>query len=297
MKSVATWLVARPQNAVLALAATLLLPYLQVMSGVIVVLLVLHQGVRLATIEGVLAGVVLTAVALLVGAPVMQIAVNIVTTLLPALLLGMMLKATRSLTLTVQVSAILAVLALLGFQLGVSDPVAYWQPVMEALVEWARDNNLHMQAQVLVDEPAMAAEMMTLAAVLTRWTLYVVFAILGLALYRSLSPEADAYGRFCDLNLGRVIALAMALASVIAFVSGAGWLQNVAVVLFAVFWLQGLAIVHWLHVDGHLPVFVVIATYALLLVLHVFVMLALAVLGYTDAWFDYRRRVARQRKT
>jgi hypothetical protein len=38
----------------------------------------------------------------------------------------------------------------------------------------------------------------------------------------------------------------------------------------------------------------VIITYVLLPVLHVFLMLALAMLGYTDAWFRFRRRAAKQ---
>ena len=51
MQALATWLVARPQNAVLGLAATLLLPAPQLTSGVILVLLLLAQGTRLALIE------------------------------------------------------------------------------------------------------------------------------------------------------------------------------------------------------------------------------------------------------
>ena len=42
--ALAAWLVARPQNAVLGLAVTLLLPAPQLTSGVIMVLLVLAQG-------------------------------------------------------------------------------------------------------------------------------------------------------------------------------------------------------------------------------------------------------------
>jgi len=49
-----------------------------------------------------------------------------------------------------------------------------------------------------------------------------------------------------------------------------------------------------LFVDGELPLFVVIMTYVLMPILHVFLMLALAVVGYTDAWFVYRRRVSAQ---
>ena len=45
-----------------------------------------------------------------------------------------------------------------------------------------------------------------------------------------------------------------------------------------------------MQVDGELPLFVVIAVYVLLPFLHVFLIMALAVVGYTDAWFRYRRR-------
>jgi uncharacterized protein YybS (DUF2232 family) len=82
--------------------------------------------------------------------------------------------------------------------------------------------------------------------------------------------------------------------SVLAFAFGAPWLQSLAVVLLAVFWIQGLAVLHWMFVDGELPMFVVITVYVLLPFLHVFLIMALAVIGYTDAWFRYRRRVFRK---
>jgi hypothetical protein len=84
----------------------------------------------------------------------------------------------------------------------------------------------------------------------------------------------------------------MAVRSGLALFIGAAWLQGTAFVLFAVFWLQGLAVLHWMHADGHLPLFVVIVTYVLLPVLHIFLVSALAVLGYVDAWFRFRRRTS-----
>jgi hypothetical protein len=295
-QTVAAWVVARPQNAVLALAATLALPLLQVAAGAVVVLLVLRRGLRDAAIYSALAGAMLLGAALVAQVPTGQVAASLAIVLMPALLFGLLLVSTRSLALTLQISVILAAVATLGFGIVVPDPVAYWSPVMEVLVDWARQNDLHMQADALEAEPAMAANMMTLAFVLTRWTLFTVVGLLGYALARTLGGEAGSFGRFRDLDFGRVIALTMALASVIAWLVGLNSLQNVAVVMFATFWLQGLAVMHWLHANGQLPAFVVIATYALMLVLHVFLLLALAVLGYTDAWFNYRRRVSRKLK-
>jgi len=122
--------------------------------------------------------------------------------------------------------------------------------------------------------------------------LYTIYLLLGYRLYQSLPIQTGNFGRFCDLDFGRVIALAMAVTSVIAWVSGSDLLQNVAVVLFAVFGVQGLAVVHWMHNERQMPVFAVYAVYVLVLVLQVLTIFALAVVGYMDAWFNYRRRAA-----
>jgi hypothetical protein len=294
VQALVVWLVARPQNAVIALAATLLLPLLQMVSGVIMVLLVLKQGSRTAVLEAAVARVILALVALVTGSPLLQILVAALSTWVPAIMLGLVLQATRSLTLTLQVSVLVAALAVVGFYTVIDDMVAYWDPVMTVLLEWTRANNLREQAQLMESDPVMTANMLTMAIVLSTWMLYSVYLVFGYWLYKLIPGESGDYGRFSDLNLGRVIALIMALLSLLAFVTGAAWLQSVAFVLFAVFWLQGLAVVHWLHSVGNLPLLVVIMTYVLLPFLHVFLIMALAVLGYTDAWFTFRRRVAKQ---
>ena len=112
--------------------------------------------------------------------------------------------------------------------------------------------------------------------------------LLGYALYQQARGGGD-YGRFRDLNLGRVIAGVMAVASVVAFLAGLTWLQSVAFVLFAVFSVQGIAIVHWLHAEGMVPVFVVVLLYGTMVVLSPIIITAMAVLGYIDAWFNLRR--------
>ena len=294
MQSVATWLVARPHNAVLALAGTLLLPVLHLLSGAIIVLLVLQRGVQLAGIVAGIAGVLLTVVAAVVGAPVGQVAFSIALTLVPSIMFGVLLQRTRSLTLTMQVSAILAAVAMLAFGITVSDPVAFWQPVMEEWQKLARDYGLQTQADFIATEPELAAKLLSLAAIVWRWLLYTVYLLLGYRLYQSLPIQTGNYGRFCDLNFGRVIALAMAIASVVAWASGLDLLQNVAVVLFAVFGVQGLAVLHWMHAERQLPIVAVYAVYVLMIVLQVLMIFGLAVVGYMDAWFGYRKRAVKQ---
>jgi len=284
VQAVAAWLVARPQNAVLGLAVTLLLPAPQLTSGVILVLMVLAQGTKLALVEASIAASVLLTVSLLFGVSIASIATLMAGTWVPVFLLALLLLGSRSLTLTMQVSVIIAALALVGFYVVVVDPVAFWQPYITTMVEIVKQNNLQLNTELL------SAEVMTVSAVLAFWVLYSVGLLLGYALYKGLPQETGNFGRFRDLSFGRVIAFTMALTSLLAFVVDAAWLQNLAFVLFVVFWMQGLAIVHWLHGQGQLPLAAVIAVYVLLPFLQVLLMTALAVFGYTDAWFGFRRR-------
>jgi len=287
VQAIAAWLVSRPQNAVLGLAVTLLLPAPQLTSGVIMVLLVLGQGTKLAVIEACIAASVLLTVSLLFGVSIASIVTLMVGTWLPVFLLAALLSGSRSLTLTVQVSVIVAALAMLGFYVVVVDPVAFWQPYMTMMAELVAKNNLQLNLELLT------AEVMTVSAVLAFWMLYAVGLLLGYSLYKRLPPETRDFGRFRNLNLGRVIAFTMAFTSLLAFVVDVAWLQNLAFVLFVVFWIQGLAIVHWMHVERQLPLAALIAVYALLPFLQVLLMTALAVFGYMDAWFNFRRRLKR----
>jgi len=284
VQALAAWLVARPQNAVLGLAVTLLLPAPQLTSGVILVLLVLAQGTKLALVEATIAASVLLTVSLLFGVSIASIAALMAGTWVPVFLLALLLLSSRSLTLTMQVSVIIAALALLGFYAVVVDPVAFWQPYMTTMAEIVKQNNLQLNTELL------SAEVMTVSAVLAFWVLYTVGLLLGYALYKGLPQETGDFGRFRDLSFGRVIAFTMAATSLLAFVVDVAWLQNLAFVLFVIFWMQGLAIVHWLHGQGQLPLAALIAVYALLPFLQVLLMTALAVFGYTDAWFGFRRR-------
>ncbi len=289
MQAVAAWLVARPLNAILALAATISLAYLSFLSGVVLILLVLHKGPKAAFVDAVLAGGLLAVVGLVTQASLATVLSGAVVMWLPAMLLAVILIATRSLTLTLQVSVIIAILLMIGFFLVVDDLVSFWRSILVAIVEVWRELGLTEQADLLDGQLDAVAEQMTTIAVLTSWAVHSVNCVLGYLLYRRLPRETADYGRFRDLNFGRVIAITMALASVAAVLSGAFWLQNIAFVMFFVFWLQGLAIVHWLHEEGHLPVFGVIAVYVLMPFLNVILLMGLAVVGYIDTWFRLRR--------
>ncbi len=293
MRAVASWLVARPLNGILVLAATSS-PYLGFLSAALIVLLVLHDGTRGAALKAVAAGLLLAVIGMVVGTPPSVVVAVAVIYWLPALGLATLLAVTRSLTLTLQISALVAVLGMLTFFGIVGDPVAFWEAELGNAAEIWRNLGAVELADSLSDGQAILAAQMTMFIVTLLWTIYAATLVLGYKLFRQLPGEIDRYGRFRDLNFGRVLALIMALCSVVALLTGAAWLQNIAFVLFAVFWLQGLAIVHWMHGQAILPGFAVAMVYVLMLPLSAIVVVALAVLGYIDAWFDVRRRMPAQ---
>ncbi|MDJ0751731.1 MAG: DUF2232 domain-containing protein [Woeseiaceae bacterium] len=285
MQAVAAWLVAKPLHAVLGLAVTLLLPAPQLTSGVIMVLLVLAQGPRLAIAEAGIAASSLLIVSLVLGVSIASMAALMAGTWLPVLVLALLLVGTRSLTLTMQVSVIVALLVMTMFYVVVADPAAFWQPYLDTMSEIAIQNGLELNTEWL------NAEVMTLSATLAFWMLYVIGLLLGYGLYKKLPAETREFGRFRNLDFGRVIAFTMALVSLLSFVVDVTWFQNIAFVLFVVFWVQGLAIVHWLHAEEMLPIQAVVSIYVLLPLFQVFLVTTLAVIGYLDAWFGFRRRL------
>jgi len=289
LQAVAAWLVARPLNSALALAATISLAYLSFLSGVIMVLLVLRKGPKAALVDAAIAGGLLAAIGLVQQAPLVAVLSAAAIMWLPAMLLAVLLISTRSLTLTLQVSVIVAVSAIIGFYLVAGDLADFWRVILLEFVEVSRQLGMTEQAELLEGQIDAVASQMTTIAALSIWVVQSINCILGYLLYRELPGETVDCGRFSDLSFGRVIASVMAIASIAAVFSDGILIQNIAFVLFLVFWLQGLAVVHWMHGAGKLPVFAVIAVYVLMPFLNIILLMALAVVGYIDTWFRLRR--------
>ena len=92
MRAVAAWLVARPLNGILVLAATSS-PYLGFLSAALIVMLVLHDGTRVAALKAAAAGLLLAVIGMVVGTPPSVVVAVAVVYWLPAMLLATLLAA------------------------------------------------------------------------------------------------------------------------------------------------------------------------------------------------------------
>ena len=235
----------------------------------------------------------LLVVALALGSMPLHVLVQISSLWLPILGLAAVMRSTRSLTLVLQVSVIVVLIGTCLFFVLTRDPVSFWQEVIAA-------EPVLQSLQLQEWKSAVGATAVQFAGVMTTmfaigfWFGMVIVVLLGYWLYQQLPENSPQFGRFCDLNFGRVIALLLAVTSVVGFALDAVWIESIAFILFAVFWLQGAAMVHWLRSRGLVPVIAVSAVYVLTILVPQYVFPALAVLGYTDAWFRYRDRVTKQ---
>lgn len=292
MQPIAVWLVARPERAIFILIATFLLPITQILGSAILVLLVLSRGLARAAIVAGLAFAAILVLALVSAVPVSQLFQVALTIWLPGIALALLLQRMRSLTLLLQTTALVAMLVIVGLYIVLGDPAVYWRDILEEFSGMWRDAGLQQESEIFVQLQPYAPQM-TGIFVSIGWLLHVLAFLAGYAGHISLPGQSDGFGRFSDLNFGRVLALVLALTSVAAIFSAAIWLQNFAFVLFVIFWLQGLAMLHWLRGQGRLPGAVLAAVYALTVLLGPLLVTAVGVMGYTDAWFNYRPRLAK----
>ncbi len=256
-------------------------------------LLVLSRGIaRAAPVAGI-AFVAVLVMTLVTDVPVQTLIQIALMIWLPGILLALLLQRTSSLTLSLQITVLVALLVVVGLYVVAGDSSANWQEVFKEFARLLRDNGKQQEADLFI-QLLPYAQYMRGFVVSIGWLLHVAAFLAGYAAYMSLPGKPGGYGRFSELNFGRVLALVLALTSIAAMVSASVWLQNTALLLFAIFWLQGLAVLHWLRARGQFPSILLAAVYVLTVLLGPLLVSAVGVMGYIDAWFDYRPRIARK---
>lgn len=294
IRSLVSWIVARPERWVLALTFTIVMPVAPViLSGTVMVLLVLTRGLAKAILAAVISLLVLGILGQVAGDPTGRLLEDAITAWVLGGVMAGILAWTRSLVLAVQTGVILALLTTAGLYLVLPDPALVWIDVLTALAESFQEQGLDPQARFILEQQRYAA-LMTGVVVAAGWTYATVLLLMGQGAQRLLPSNVEQYGDFRDLNLGRVLAIVMAVVALGATLSQALWLVNLAIVMLLVFWLQGLALLHWLRSKDKLPAWLLVLAYvAIMMPVSAGIMIfGLGVLGYIDAWFNLRRRLA-----
>jgi len=211
---------------------------------------------------------------------------------LPVWALGLLLRSTRSLVLSLQVAAALGVIVLGLAYFWLGQPTAWWAPRLEEMLG-----------------PVFTAQGLDVGSYLpqlARWmtALSVAALIFGalLSLLLARAWQAGLYNpggfgvEFRALRLGRSFAvLSLATAATAAVLSGSlgQFMADALVTLLVIYLLQGLALVHAIVHSMQAHRGWLIGLYTVLLLAAPEMMPLLALLGWMDTWIDFRARVGR----
>ena len=284
MQALTKWLLARPLNAVLALTVSLVLPIPQLTGGIIIVFLTLVKGLRNTAVIVFTTALLPVLTFLIIEGSFTSILTLLVMTWLPAFFIAFVLLKTQSLTLSLQVLLLASFVVLVCINFFIPNLSIFWQPYLDLMAQLLTENGMQYEVGVLT------ADILTISAVFIFWLIYSTVLLFGYFIYIRIPGKKSDYGKFQDLDFGKIIGIALVFFSILAFSTGSIWLQYIAITIFAMFMMQGLSILHWLKNQGIVQPIIVAVVYIVFPIFQIFLVAALAIVGYVDVWLGIRHR-------
>jgi len=295
MKALAAFIMKGRMQAVMVATVftvlALLIAPLGIASSAVIALVVLRKGVREGLLTVALGGVALSILGLLIFGQPLSLAIVGTLLWLPMLVLGEVLRATRSLRLVIEVAVVLGAL-IIGVQyLLLDDVVLFWSGILEEYSAQIMDAKVVSDA----DRKAMVADLAPWMAggMGAAW-----FLQLALSLFLARSWQAALYnpGGFAEelrqLRLGRWLLILVPLLLLVGSLSDTpGFSLQLALVGMTAFFLQGVALVHGLVQEFKGNQGWLIGFYVLLVIGMPASFTAVSAAGYADGWLNFRARV------
>jgi len=300
VQSLASFTMRGRSQATLVAAAfamlSLIVPLIGLISSAAIALVTLRKGADEGLVVGAFAGFAggLLAFAAL-GSPLP--AVGFVLMLwLPVWVLGLVLRQTQSLTLTIQVAALFGLVVVAGIHLFTADPAAYWMELLEPIRRSLVGSSV-IDAAVSERLVVQAARWMTGAFAATFYFQLLLALFIG-RWWQALLYNPDGFGaEFRALRMRSEVAYsALGLAAVVLLSDRATWATDLLLLLTPLFFLQGMAIVHSLAHAYSAHRGWLIGFYGLLLLVMPYAEILVTGFGFLDNWVDLRARVAARKK-
>ena len=266
---------------------SLFIPLLSILSGAIVGLIILSQGLVSGTRVILVSIVGITAVSyLVVQSPWMGITIGLVQWL-PLMVLAEVLRRTRSISFTLVVGMGLAmVAAVLQYMLWPEAEVA-WTQYLQVLLQDI-EQQPGVDAELVQSGLQTVVHWMAILLVSVMYSTFIGTLLAGRWFQAKLAGSEGFREEFYAIRLGKGAASLALVVALLSLVVEMDWLMAVLMVMLATFLYQGLAIVHsWSkHYSKMSWLFLL---YAMMIIFpHVVVVVAL--LGVVDNWIDLRSK-------
>ncbi len=287
-RTLAQWLVDNPGPAVAVTALLGMLPLFGLgfaffLPGAVPALMVLVRGTRIGAAVAIAAACLLAASMLLFGRPVGVGFVYAAWVLGPPVALAWLLERTGSLTLCLQVAALMGCVLLIGLHVSFGDPEQFWAPFVR---DFAQEMKKHGLPENLFDEDFAS----TLARTLWGWVAVLTMLLAMCALFlarwwQSLPEQAGRFGaEFRQVRLGKVLGVAAAVVIMWSAFSQHPLVDDIGRLFLGSLVIVGLAVLHRAVAAGKLGQPWLWLTYVLLLVLPPLAVAPLAAWGFVDNW-------------
>ncbi len=301
MRAIAAFIMRGRLQAMLVAAALGLLgglfPPAWLLSGGVVGLVTLAQGPREGMLNAFAASsIVVLLSGVLTAQPAMQTAGIVVLLWLPIVwLLALVLYQSRSLALTLLLTALLGGVVVVSVYLVFEDPAQWWYHyVIEQILPVMKEAGMEIPDQAAFEanmHEASRAMTGTLAAFIS---FGLVVSLLIARWWQSEITRPGAFGEeYRNLRLGVTAAIIAALLVVPAWLTSGGFAEitsNLLIVAVVLFMFQGLALGHAAVKQlGNNQVWLVVM-YGVMVFTMPYGLLFAAVLGVLDNWFDFRAR-------
>lgn len=297
MIALARFIMGGPNQAALVTAVSallaLLVPPLAWLSGAVIALVTLHlgerRGIQLMLFAGFATGVLSW---LILGTPLLALAMLLVLWM-PVWLVSWVLKRTVSLSLALQLVTAMGLLLVLVFQLFYPQlHLEQGQLFRDAVEQMMAEQPPSVDKEVLRE--ALETVLRWLPGIMASGLLFaVVFSLLlGRGWQAALYNPGGLSREFNELRLGQKFALLATVLLVVAVVSASDLMVMLVLVVLSMYLIQGLALIHGIVSCKGLHKSWLIGFYIVIFLLPQLVLMPLAVFGLTDAWIDFRKRLA-----
>lgn len=274
----------------------MLVPPFSFVTGGIIGLTALRYGLADgALVLAVSMAVSTLAMGLLLGT-YQPVVIFILFTGLPVIFLAQVLRQTDSQGTTLTAAGAVGAVVVAGIHLLTEDPVAWWRVKLEHFVaEPIRQANPDLEPEMLEQLDQAMQGMSTLMLSLPAATVVGAMLILWLArwMHATLDNPGGFGKEFRALRMDRRVAyvgVALALLAILAGHFAGGLFRGLLVLVIIMYTIQGIALVHaMVHKRGSSLAWLV-AMYAGIVILPPATILGLALTGFSDTWFDFRRR-------
>ena len=266
---------------------SLFIPLVSILSGAIVGLIILTQGLLSGTrvILVSIAGITVVSY-LITNSPLLGITIGLVQWL-PMMVLAEILRRTSSLSFTLLVGMGLALI-------GVAVQFILWPDSKELWLQFiqqffAQTDQAGVDQQQLDQVLQNMVHWMTILLAAVMYSTFVA-TLFASRWFQARLADSDGYRiEFYGLKLGRSAAIALLLILPVALLMQQDWIMAMLMVLLSAFLYQGLAVVHVWSKQGKRTTWLFLLYAVMIVFPHA--VAGTALLGVLDNWMDFRKNM------